>query len=442
MVVAVLSVVGSATAGAVAYRKMAQLTRRAGVEHGKFILDTVSLPLTVKSWSEENRAEHDRFVAALVETNAAGIQFLAVVGPDGEWVATSHGGMVEPPQKLLGSAFVKRALRSPSVQHAFGPDTARPAYVDVARPILQNGQRATLLARASLSSFDRELENLRLTVVAVCSLAALVGWLVTVLLLERLVVKPVGDLAEMAQRLGEGELDIRVSPGRRDELGDLSRALNTMARKLAHYTTQLETVVQERTADLESANRELERLATTDGLTGLKNHRYFQETLEQELKRARRHPHPLTLLMVDIDHFKLFNDTHGHPDGDNVLRGVAHLLQHRLRSTDLVARYGGEEFAVVLLDTDATQGTQTAHQLTRVVRETTFVGGNTQPMGRITVSIGVAAYPEDADSREHLIRRADLALYEAKRRGRDGVIRWSEQGGEQDGSREPPAPEP
>ena len=441
MVVAILSVIGSATAGAFAYRKMAQLTRQAGIEHGKVVLDTVSLPLTGEPWVGKSRTEHDRLMAALVEASA-GIQFLAMIGPDGAWIASSRPEMADPPEKLFGRAFVERALRAPRGQHAFGPNDLQPDYVDVARPVFHNGHRATLLARASLASFDTELENVRLTVVLVCSLAALVGWLVTILLLERVVVKPVGDLAEMAQRLGEGELDIRVSPRRRDELGDLSRALNTMARRLAQYTTQLETIVQERTADLESANRELERLATTDGLTGLKNHRYFQETLDQELKRARRHPHPLTLLMVDIDHFKWFNDAHGHPEGDDVLRGVAHLLQNRLRSTDLVARYGGEEFAVVLLDTDATQGTQTAGQLARVVRETAFVGEDTQPMGRITVSIGVAAYPEDAESRELLIRRADLALYEAKRQGRDGVVRWSEELTENGGLRAPSPPEP
>lgn len=167
--------------------------------------------------------------------------------------------------------------------------------------------------------------------------------------------------------------------------------------------------------------------ARRDGLTGLFNHRAFQEHLRRELNQAKRVGRPLALLMVDVDHFKSYNDTYGHPAGDAVLRQVAEILRAHVRGADLVARYGGEEFTLLLPGTGTTMGRAVAEKLCRAVAERTFVGArSSQPTGRLTVSIGVASWPEDASEPAALLDLADRALYAAKRSGRACVVTAAE----------------
>lgn len=155
--------------------------------------------------------------------------------------------------------------------------------------------------------------------------------------------------------------------------------------------------------------------ARTDGLTGLSNHITFQSMLQAEHARMLRYGSPYSILLVDLDHFKRINDTHGHPEGDEVLRGVARLLRRRARVTDTVARYGGEEFALLLLETTRDQATTVAEDICRVVRE----GDLALP---VTVSVGVASSSDGiAGTAEELLAAADQALYAAKESGRDRV---------------------
>ena len=158
-----------------------------------------------------------------------------------------------------------------------------------------------------------------------------------------------------------------------------------------------------------------EHLSVTDGLTGLYNHRHFQEQLEVEVKRAQRYDLSLSLIMIDLDHFKEFNDTYGHLEGDGLLRKIAQILKSSLRETDLVARYGGEEFSVILPETDKEGASIAAERVRKTISEQTFgeVGA------KMTISLGVASYPDDACLRADLIRQADEALYRAKREGRN-----------------------
>ncbi|MDA8169267.1 MAG: diguanylate cyclase [Nitrospiraceae bacterium] len=164
-------------------------------------------------------------------------------------------------------------------------------------------------------------------------------------------------------------------------------------------------------------------MATTDGLTGLYNHRHFQERLAGEFKRLSRHPRPLSLLLVDIDFFKKVNDTYGHPAGDAVLKLVASIIKGIARDTDIPARYGGEEFAALLMDTDKAGAAQLAERLRRTIAETPFPidGGNRKTLS-VSVSIGVASFPADAKTKEALIEAADKALYRAKHEGRNRVV--------------------
>ncbi len=163
--------------------------------------------------------------------------------------------------------------------------------------------------------------------------------------------------------------------------------------------------------------------AVTDGLTGLYGHRYLHERLDEEIERAAERDKPLALLLCDLDGFKGFNDKHGHAAGDQVLRRVAHVVESCLRGVDLAARYGGEEFAAVLIDTDLKGALDVAERIrggVRAIQEDTL--GET-----LTMSIGVAAFPADATSREQLVDKADWATDLAKRRGRDRVVAFADQ---------------
>jgi diguanylate cyclase (GGDEF)-like protein/putative nucleotidyltransferase with HDIG domain len=160
--------------------------------------------------------------------------------------------------------------------------------------------------------------------------------------------------------------------------------------------------------------------ALTDALTGLANHGALKERLGEELSRARRHDRSLCVLLLDLDHFKRFNDTFGHAAGDQALRAVADVLRHTVRHDDFAARYGGEELAVVLPETDAASGMALAERIRTAVAE--LGEAATSPLPQVvTVSIGVAAFPLHAEDREGLLHAADCALYLAKGRGRDQV---------------------
>ncbi|MDP9351779.1 MAG: GGDEF domain-containing protein, partial [Chloroflexota bacterium] len=152
--------------------------------------------------------------------------------------------------------------------------------------------------------------------------------------------------------------------------------------------------------------------SVTDALTGLHNYRYLEEFLDQEWTRRKRTGAPLSLLMLDGDHFKFINDRYGHDIGDRVLRAIATALKSHVRSSDLVTRYGGEEFVVVLPNTDAAGAAQLAEKLRRIVSEITLP--EVDEALRVTASIGVANVPEHADSIETLRKQADAALYSAK----------------------------
>ena len=195
--------------------------------------------------------------------------------------------------------------------------------------------------------------------------------------------------------------------------------------------TVLEANVKARTQELEHANRKLAELSATDGLTGLKNRRYFDEAFALECKRSTRYLEQLAVLMIDIDHFKNINDTYGHPVGDQVLAQIAEIMRENVRrDTDTVARYGGEEFVIILPSTDTGGALQVADKILQSVRQHLFVVGElTLPL---TVSIGVATLTlPDAQSAHNILEQADIALYQSKQNGRDRCTLYREQVGKQ-----------
>ena len=230
---------------------------------------------------------------------------------------------------------------------------------------------------------------------------------------ERLILRPIRALVRTAARFGRGDLSVRAAPERwLAEFEPLAAAFNDMARKLSA-----------REEELRVANEHLEELASLDGLTGLANRRGFDRDLDSEWKKAAEQGQPLALLMIDIDHFKLFNDRYGHVRGDACLRAVGETLSLvTLEHAALVARYGGEEFAVLVPRLDLDRGAALADEARRAIEDLLISHAETAA-GCVTVSIGVdALVPQPDQPAADLLEAADRALYAAKRRGRNTVV--------------------
>jgi diguanylate cyclase (GGDEF)-like protein len=180
----------------------------------------------------------------------------------------------------------------------------------------------------------------------------------------------------------------------------------------------------ERTAALEEANQRLELLSATDGLTGVSNRRKFNETLDAEWLRAKRTRQPIGLILIDIDHFKLYNDHYGHQGGDACLQMVAQTMHTGLRAgSDLLARYGGEEFVLLLPNTDL-EGTHVVAERVRMAVQDLQEPHLKSALGFVSISVGMTSFVPSQDSKPALfIEQADQALYEAKRAGRNQVRR-------------------
>lgn len=164
------------------------------------------------------------------------------------------------------------------------------------------------------------------------------------------------------------------------------------------------------------------QMAITDRLTTLYNFGYFLERLKEERLRAERYHRLLSLALFDIDHFKKYNDTNGHPAGNEVLKKIATILKQEAREVDIVARYGGEELVVVLPETGRKRAYDFAERVRQRIEETLFDHMRSQPLGKITISGGVATFPVDAASEDDLIKKADNCLYQAKSQGRNRVV--------------------
>ena len=162
--------------------------------------------------------------------------------------------------------------------------------------------------------------------------------------------------------------------------------------------------------------------AVTDGLTGLYNHRFFHDRFEEEVERSRRYQHPLSLLMLDLDDFKRYNDTNGHIAGDLLLVEVSKVLKRAVRKVDTAARYGGEEFAIILPDTKKKGALIIAGRICQKIAEYRFPNQSVMPKGKITVSIGVASLGDDSDNHNGLLDSADKALYRAKASGKNQAM--------------------
>jgi diguanylate cyclase (GGDEF)-like protein len=260
-----------------------------------------------------------------------------------------------------------------------------------------------------VSRIDREIGIAYLQLLLFGVFTLLVAWFGG----EKLIVEPIRALARTASRIGRGELDVRSrAENWAAEFAPLANALNDMAIRLSA-----------RERELRSTNRELEELALVDSLSGLANRRSFDAQLDVVWQRAFELAQPVGLLMIDVDHFKLFNDQYGHLEGDACLRLVGDALEAVVQTDgDFAARYGGEEFVVLLANADGERACKIGERLRAAIQERRIVNA-AAPIGLITVSVGIASLvPRTGTTPQSLIEAADAGLYEAKRRGRNRVV--------------------
>lgn len=292
-----------------------------------------------------------------------------------------------------------------------GFDGARRIYAYVSLPWTSARLAVGLSEAEILSRIDRMILIAYGQLALFGFLALLGAWLAG----EKLIVAPIRALGRRAARFGRGEFDAPAAlkpVAWIAEFQSLASAFDDMAQRLA-----------ERERELRTANRHLAELATSDGLSGLANRRGFDARLAAEWELAAELQRPIGLLMIDVDHFKQFNDRYGHLEGDHCLRGVGEVLAKISKGeADFAARYGGEEFALLLPGATVDKAVEIAERLRRTVESLSFVNAQS-PWGFVTVSVGVASFvPEGKDAAEKLVEAADAGLYAAKRRGRNTVV--------------------
>ena len=320
------------------------------------------------------------------------------------YLMTDQGRLIM--RSRVSSADLMRAkLPTPTTQTLFDREGTAVVYKRAdGREVVGTLRRVPLLRWAAVAELPqaealRPLARLRnVTMVLLVALLAALGLMAYVLGL--LIVRPLERLAGAAAQLVAGDLSVELPVGGSGEVGSLTQAFRTLAGRLREREGQ----------------GELERLSVTDALTGLYNRRHLMGTLANELQRSRRTRRTFSVLLLDADHFKQYNDTHGHLAGDGALVKIAEILRKTTRAVDSVARYGGEEFLVMLLETTLATATTVAERIRARVAAEQFGAG------RMTVSVGVAEYPSHGDTPEELIASADAAMYRAKGEGRDRVV--------------------
>jgi len=326
---------------------------------------------------------------------AAAVARVFLLTADGRLIAGSRADTADFQQRILDEPTLRRlGQRQDRAVDYRGADGEAMVGTLKAVPSLEWAVVAAFPALEAYRQIDR-LRNVTLLIVS----ALVVGVGLLAYFLGLLIARPLGRLTQGAAKVAGGDLAVDLPVVGGGELSYLTEAFNDMV------------------ARLRESRQELERLSVTDDLTGLYNRRHLMETLGNEVRRSRRLRHRFALLMADLDHFKEYNDAHGHLAGDAALTRVAAILRECSRDVDCTARYGGEEFVVMMPETDAASGAEIAARIRARLAADELVGS------RLTLSIGLAQFPDDGETPEALIASADAALYEAKREGRNRVVR-------------------
>lgn len=232
-------------------------------------------------------------------------------------------------------------------------------------------------------------------------------------------------LESATSALRAGAYDYLVKPFENIEL--VSAVVNRAIEKIRLIGDNRALIdhLKRNTDELKRVNARLTLMANRDPLTGLFNPRYFREELERELARCRRHDRVFSLIFLDVDQFKHYNDAHSHLVGDDALTTVAEIIRGRCRESTVAARFGGDEFVLLVPEADTEAAPAFAEALRRSVEQHRFQEEQTQPLGNITISLGVTSYPAHGEDATTLIERADNALYASKHAGRNIVSTWN-----------------
>jgi diguanylate cyclase (GGDEF)-like protein len=324
-------------------------------------------------------------------------------------VLTAHPGDPKWLRKKLEAPALLSALGAHDQGIAFvvGPDGVRRSF-GYARLANTDAFLAVGLDEADiLRRVDREMRMAYLKFALIGAFVLFGVWFGG----EHMIVRPLRALARMAVHVGHGNLQIRTARRWAAEFAPLADALNAMALRLA-----------EREEELRIASDNLDRLTRLDSLSGLANRRGFDAALDEKWRESEQALTPLALIMIDIDHFKAFNDRYGHVAGDMCLRTVAETIARAARGATIAARYGGEEFALLFPGTGIERALGIGESLRAAVEQLALTHQGA-PLGRVTASVGVAALrAANGESAQVLVEAADAALYGAKRRGRNTVV--------------------
>lgn len=273
-----------------------------------------------------------------------------------------------------------------------------PYLIDRIELNTDNGVKGTVYTLSSTRSLYQAKKS-NIMAIIVISVFSLMLLILVIFIVTHNIVKPLDIMSKRARMIADGNYKQRIEYTGVREIDELATSFNVMSESL------------------EATRQTLEERAYTDSLTGLFNHRYFQDNLANELQRTERYGHPLSLIVIDIDNFKKVNDSFGHKKGDVALKLLAERMRISTRETDIPCRIGGEEFAIILPETPSSEAFIVAERLRLDIGSQPI-----EEIGRITISLGVATIPEHAAGKDSLIEKADNAMYQAKRRGKNLTI--------------------
>ena len=342
-------------------------------------------------------------------------------GEIGELYLITKDGFLLVSSQPISAKFLETKLLNNTTQKLFSQEGEPNAYLGYHnQPVVGALKRMSELGWGVVAEKERAKAYAQIVQLRNLTLALVVGLLLLIglaaYLLSLSLVRPLSRLTSGASKVAEGDLEVDVPVSSRSEVGYLTEVFNDMVGRLRQGREELASINE----TLREKNVELHEISITDSLTGLYNRKHLMETLDKEVSRSQRHSHSFSLLVIDIDHFKKYNDTYGHLAGDEVLSRLASVFQKSIRSSDYAARYGGEEFIIMLPEIGPEQGVEAAERIRHKVAEEIFSGEGESI--KVTISVGVASYPENGEDAESVIRNADAALYEAKELGRNRVI--------------------
>jgi diguanylate cyclase (GGDEF)-like protein len=342
-------------------------------------------------------------------------------GEIGELYLLTQDGFLLDSSRSISAKFLETKLLNSTTQKLFSQEGEPNAYLSYHNQSVVGAlKRMSELGWGVVAEKERAKAYAQIVRLRNLTLALVVGLLLIIGLAAYLIslslVRPLDRLTSGAGKVAAGDLEVDVPVGSRSEVGYLTEVFNDMVARLRQGREELAAINE----TLREKNVELHEISITDSLTGLYNRKHLMETLDKEVSRCQRHSHSFSLMVIDIDHFKKYNDTYGHLAGDEVLSRLASVFKESIRSSDYAARYGGEEFIVMLPEIGPEQGVEAAERIRHQVAEQRF-GNEGEPI-KVTISVGVASYPDNGEDAESVIKKADEALYEAKEMGRNRVV--------------------